>query len=552
MKNALVAAALMSSAWSSLATAQWTPPLGIPMPPFGIEESHQAYAGQSGYRDAGDGPYTHYVNNEASNCTSSGAGTEEQPSCTIPTVLSAGDVVEVHGGPYVLKNGKPVYTLNGSESRPAFLRGVDDGSGYPIIEHDDRLDLAGSYFVVEGLVFDGASVRNPDNDSGGGASYAALRNLEIRNSSDKNGSVLSGDNIVLIDSHVHHNQGDDRHGTNVEAGSENIWIVDSYFHHNGGDAIQFCHGCESNPPSNVYIGRNTMHSDRENAVDLKYAENVVISENVISAYREAEPDQQWCFDDGSSCGVFSSGSDGAGIVIGSDGGPRNIWILSNDVSDSHTGIRIEEGYEVWILGNLIHEIGGTGRAIALDKDGLPLHIAHNVISAARYGIDQNWRESFALTIDNNIFHEVSSAAIRLESRSVAESATLRNNVFWNGGGNIPLVWIQPGSASSAAQLDQFTGGSGNVVADPQFINVAAQNFRVLASSPAVDAGTAQLAEYDETFRGLFPSAGGLLRDVEGKIRPVDGDGDGEQVYDIGAYEHLGLAPPLPPTALLVE
>ena len=41
----------------------WVPPIGIPKPTFGIEESHWMYAGQPGYLDAGNGPYTHYVDN---------------------------------------------------------------------------------------------------------------------------------------------------------------------------------------------------------------------------------------------------------------------------------------------------------------------------------------------------------------------------------------------------------------------------------------------------------------------------------------------------------
>lgn len=555
MRYAFAALSLMMLAVGQDAAAQWVPPVGVPMPSFGVQESHTMYANQSGYQDAGNGPYTHYVNGSSGSCSDAGNGTQSQPRCSIPTNLSAGAVVEVHGGPYSIPN-RPVFTFNGTASQPVFLRGVDDGSGLPVIRNDDRFDLGGSYFVVENFIFDGTYVRTTAGsvqDPSSGASFAALRNLEIRNSASKNGSVLWGNDLVLMNSHIHHHQGDDRHGTTLGEATSNVWIVDNYFHHNGGDAIQFCHGCTTNPPRNVFIGRNVMHSDRENAVDLKYARDVVVSENVMSAYRGAPPDTQWCFDDGSGCGVFSSGSDGAGMVIGSDGGPRNVWVILNEIYDSHAGIRVEEGYEVYVLGNRIYDISGeTGRAIGLDKDGQPLAIVNNVIWNAGYGIDQNWRENFTLTVHNNVFGNISSAHIRLESGSVISSASIENNIFWQGGSAIPLVFNNAQSASNSAQLDSIMSGTGNLFADPEFVNAASGNFHVSASSPAIDAGTTQLAQYDTQFQQLFPGAGSLLRDPDGKNRPLDGDGSGGLAYDIGPFEYGGGVAPSPPTGLTVE
>ena len=69
----------------ALEAAAWEAPIGIPTPPFGITEAHTMYAGstfdytQGGtvadprgvapYGDAGDGPYTHYVENSLPNCS---------------------------------------------------------------------------------------------------------------------------------------------------------------------------------------------------------------------------------------------------------------------------------------------------------------------------------------------------------------------------------------------------------------------------------------------------------------------------------------------------
>jgi hypothetical protein len=94
----------------------WRPPIGIPMPSFGILRSHtmcqvQLYdydnngTPEGAYKDAGNGSYTHYVDRSAPNCTDSSNdsnyGTPALPHCTIPgrdgTPLKASTVVEVHG-----------------------------------------------------------------------------------------------------------------------------------------------------------------------------------------------------------------------------------------------------------------------------------------------------------------------------------------------------------------------------------------------------------------------------------------------------------------------
>ncbi len=66
--------------------------IGIPEPEFGIKETHTMYteqfysAGGFNYRDAGNGPYTHYVDNTAPNCNDNNAGgygTSAEPLCSI-------------------------------------------------------------------------------------------------------------------------------------------------------------------------------------------------------------------------------------------------------------------------------------------------------------------------------------------------------------------------------------------------------------------------------------------------------------------------------------
>jgi hypothetical protein len=72
-------------------------------------------------------------------------------------------------------------------------------------------------------------------------------------------------------------------------------------------------------------------------------------------------------------------------------------------------------------------------------------------------------------------------------------------------------------------------GVSHSTAAPAFADEAAGDFRPAASSPLIDAGN----------DGLIPSSAAL--DAAGATRVVDGDGDGEAVQDIGAFERQAPA-----------
>jgi hypothetical protein len=85
--------------------------------------------------------------------------------------------------------------------------------------------------------------------------------------------------------------------------------------------------------------------------------------------------------------------------------------------------------------------------------------------------------------------------------------TLLANAMWNGGHD--YVNVPP--------------GTGDLVADPLFVDRAAGNYRLAAASPAIDAGHGDHAP--------------LATDLDGAPRVQDGHGSGTAVVDIGAYEY---------------
>ncbi|MEO7724749.1 MAG: hypothetical protein ABIU29_08700, partial [Chthoniobacterales bacterium] len=92
MRKLVLSLAALVGATSALA---YSPPIGIPAPSFGIDQvvtmySAQTYDFGSGpvpYPDAGNGPYTHYVDKTAPGATdtSNTFGTPSKPRLTIPT-----------------------------------------------------------------------------------------------------------------------------------------------------------------------------------------------------------------------------------------------------------------------------------------------------------------------------------------------------------------------------------------------------------------------------------------------------------------------------------
>ena len=181
----------------------WRPPIGIPIPEFGIKESHWMYQGQrydfdgdgtlepgEEYPDAGDGPYTHYVDNAhpAATDTNNPHGRPAIPRKTIPYPLPPGSVVEVHGGPYAyyihtdnfkLGGDRLPIIASGTALQPVFVRGPSAGNK-PVFAGTTRvIRPEGSYIILENLTLQRAISMWPKGDLGGETHHIAIRHCEM-------------------------------------------------------------------------------------------------------------------------------------------------------------------------------------------------------------------------------------------------------------------------------------------------------------------------------------------------------------------------------------
>jgi hypothetical protein len=108
---------------------------------------------------------------------------------------------------------------------------------------------------------------------------------------------------------------------------------------------------------------------------------------------------------------------------------------------------------------------------------------------------------------------------------VENEATLElvNSIVWNNSLAEVARFFGTGlvSVSFSDIGERLFPGPGNRALDPKFLDPANRNYRLRPSSPAVDAGT---------------NVGAPRADVLGKKRPIDGNGDGIAVTDMGAFE----------------
>lgn len=505
----------------------YIPPIGIPAPSFGIDETVESVYGSADY-------YTYYIDNTDSNATDTGNpnGSPTKPRLTIPSTLTAGDVVQIHGGPYTPSSGRFFFYGQGTQTQPIFITGANAASK-PVFTKFVHFPDA-QWVIFEGIKLQTTqyAVDIRPLNSGVIISHISIRNCEMAGSGGFKsaqsfgvGTDVTGTSInnVVLYNNISYDAGqwdsvaeDDTASFSIQHNVSYAWVLDNVAYRSGGDGVILAHAAGFST-HHIYIGRNTFYQHRENGIDLKQANDVVVSQNKIYNHRP------------------TSTSAGECIVIHYE--PQRIWLLFNEIYDCDYGIISTGSTDTYMIGNLIHNIHHTSAPWNPDSgyaSGAAIHfrgassggVYNNTLYDYDIGIQLTQGGSY--DVQNNIFAgraEVTGQEIRVANTVIASNATFDYNLLYYGGGNSSLYWGAP----PAVNLAMFKESYGKCLScpvelDPQFLN-APFAFSLKDTSPAKDSGVS-LPVYNDFF--LLYNLN-ISTDITGSPRPYG-------VWDIGAFE----------------
>lgn len=411
---------------------------------------------------------------------------------------------------------KWVIGRSGTPAQPITIRGVPGPNGeLPVIDGRNAVTAPGLNFWSEsrGVIKIGGS-NVPDNEM---ASNIVIENLDIRSGhpsytfTDDSGAqqtystsassifVELGENITVRNCWIHDSANGFFVASSDDAVSRNILVEGNYIFGNG------------------VSGSIYQHNNYTAAVGITF------QYNRFGPLRPGAP------------GVNLKDRS-AGLVVRYnwiEGGNRNLDLVDGEDSSI---IRNDPNYrKTFVYGNiLIKQDGGNNQAVHYGGDS---------------GDEQNYRKGKLYFYNNTLYSIRAGNSVVMRLSTNEELCDARNNIFFNtaAGSNLAMLaeagtltlannWAKAGwqnSHEGGGFSGSVTGGATMITGtSPGFVDAANQDFRLLPTAAAVNAGTSLHSDALPLYA--------LLRQYAphqtSVARPVDA------ILDLGAFEYAASAP----------
>jgi hypothetical protein len=248
--------------------------------------------------------------------------------------------------------GRATVGCTGTAQQPCLI----DASGATFT----HLTVTGSYMILQG------GTVNAPADRGAwlrvSCSYCVIRDAEVigpqRDVSHSSAVSMNSFSVWLRGSI--HNFGDigpnareqDFHGFKVM--SDDVWILDAEVYEMSGDSVQVGDASRGSA-SRVYIGGGYFHHNRENGVDIKDSNDIVVSGVFMEGFRSTNSDPGSAVvvhDDAFDALIYDNIIIDAPVGIVSSGARGHV-INKNRISVSRTGIELRNTQNLTVTENVI-------------------------------------------------------------------------------------------------------------------------------------------------------------------------------------------------------